>query len=154
MSAHEIRDLLESGDIEGCRRYWRKHAPNMPQPQSMDEAEKVLHLARTISDTVSFRQRAYSHSWLTERALPSQLPGNLRPRAERMYPTVVEAVGVSVNFTSPHLQPAAVEVRGVMNDIVLDSFANGDRDPELVRTRMLEAKDDTMRRLFGRRVER
>lgn len=149
MSASEFRLLLESGDVEGCRRYWYKHAPGMPQLATYEQAEVSMHMARTAAKSIKFRLRAYSHRWLTERNLPSQLPNSLRLAAERIYPTVVEAVGISVNFRSPILAPAAAEVRAAMEDVVQDSFANGDRDPVLVRSRMFEAKDRMLRKLFG-----
>lgn len=150
MSASEFRLLLESGDVEGCRRYWHKHAPNMPQLATYEQAEVSMHMARTAAKSVKFALRAYSHRWLEDRMLPSQLPNSLRPAAERICPRVAEAVGISVNFTSPLLAPAAVEIQGAMSDAVEDCFANGDRDPLLVRSRMFEAKNNTMRKLFGR----
>lgn len=151
MSAPEFRLLLEQGDVEGCRRYWHKHAPGMPQLATYEQAEVSMHMARTAARSVKFALRAYSHRWLTERRLPSQLPNSLKPAAERICPIVIEAVGVSVNFTSPYLAPAAAEVQGAMNAVIEDCFANGDRDPVLVRSRMSEAKDRTMRQLFGKR---
>lgn len=149
MSASEFRLLLEAGDVEGCRRYWHKHAPGMPQPETREQAEISMHMARTAAHSVKLQLRAYSHRWLLERAMPSQLPEMLKPIAERMCPVIVEAVGVSVNFTSPILAPAAAEVQGAMNAVVEDCFANGDRDPALIKGRMFEAKDRTMKALFG-----
>ncbi len=150
MSA-EFRQLLEEGDVAGLRSAWSRLRPGMPQPQSHGDAEIVMHLARTAAQTVTFRLRAYSHRWLTERSIPSQLPDRFRPRAERMYPQVVEAVAVGVRFSSPWMQPAAVEVRGAMNAAIEDCFANGDRDPAVVSAQMARAKEDTMKALFGKR---
>lgn len=149
MSASEFRLLLESGDVEGCRRYWHKHAPGMPQLATKGQAEVSMHMARTAAKSVKFALRAYSHRWLLDRNLPSQLPNALKPAADRICPVVVEAVGISVNFRSPVLAPAAAEIEGAMSSAVEDCFASGDRDPELVRSRMLEAKDRAMRGLFG-----
>lgn len=151
MSGSEFRLLLEAGDVEGCRRYWHKHAPSMPQLATYEQAEVSMHMARTAAKSVEFRLRAYSHRWLVERMLPSQLPVALKPAAERICPVVVEAVGVSINFRSALLAPAAEEVQGAMNAVIEDCFANGDRDPTLVRGRMFEAKDRTMIKLFGRK---
>ena len=149
MSASEFRQLLESGDVEGCRRYWHTHAPNMPQLQSRAEAEAAMHMARTAAETVRIRARAYSHRWLLDRGLPSQLPDRLKPAAGRLYPAVVEAVGFSVNFRSSILAPAAAEVQSAVTAVIEDCYANGDKDPELVRARMLDTKDATIRKLFG-----
>ncbi len=149
MSAQVLRGLLDSGDIDGCRRYWREHAPNMPQPETREAAEISMHMARTAAESVRIRARAYSHRWLEERGYPSQLPERLKPAVDRFYPRVVEAVGVSINFRSPILAPAAVEVQKAVNVAIEDCFANGDKDPALVSARMLEAKDTAMRKLFG-----
>lgn len=150
MSASEFRLLLERGDVEGCRRYWHKHAPNMPQLETREQAEIAMHMARTAAESVMFEMRAWSDRWLEERGLPSQLPDQLKLEARRTHPRVAEAVGISVNFRSAVLAPAAAEIQGVMSDAVEDCFANGDRDPELVRARMFEVKDRAMRKLFGR----
>ncbi len=108
-----------------------------------------MHMARTAAKSVTFRLRAYSHRWLLERGLPSQLPDSLKPAADRLYPSVVEAVGFSVNFRSSILAPAAAEVQSAVTAVIEDCYANGDRDPELVRGRMLDTKDATIRKLFG-----
>lgn len=152
MSALAFRNLLEAGDVEGLRAFWREAAPAMPQPETREQAEIMMHMARTASDSVKFRLRAYSHRWLTERHQRSQLPDHYKPQAERIYPVVVEAVGVSVNFRSPYMAPAAADVRGVMERAVEDAYAEGRRDPEFVRARMFEAKDREMRALFGRQA--
>ena len=140
---NDFRSLLEAGDVEGLRRAWRQAAPHLPQPKSYDEAEIVMHRARTEAETVGMRYRLYSHRWLLERMLPSGLPSEL-------VPTVVEAVGISVNFHSAYLKPAADEVRSAMEYAVLDRFATGDKHPDVVRTAMVEACEATLRALFGR----
>lgn len=150
MSGLAFRNLLEAGDVDGLRRFWREVMPNMPQPETRDAAEMQMHMARTSSFSLPLKHRAYSHRWLSDRELPSQLPDNLRPKAERMYPRVVEAVGISVNTNSEYIRPALIEVRGAMEDAVEDCFANGDREPELVRRHMFEARKRTFKALFGR----
>lgn len=109
-----------------------------------------MHMARTAADSVNLRYRAWSHRWLTERALRSLLPERLRPQAERMYPTVAEGVGISINTTNDYIRPALIEARGAMEYAVEDCYANGDTDPGLIKKRMREAKDRTLRSLFGR----
>lgn len=146
----EFREALESGDVDLCRRVHGEVFPHLPAPKTRDEAEKTMHLARTAVDSVAFRHRAWSHSWLTERGLPSLLPDRLRPSAERLYPRKVEAVGISVNLRSPFMRPAKPLIVKRMADVVEEMFAAGDREPGPMKARMLEAKDDEMRRLFGK----
>lgn len=146
---NEFRKLLEEGDFKGLRRAWKELMPGMPQPKNLDEAEKTMHMARTASASIPLRLRAYSHSWLRERNLPSQLPEKFKPRAERMFPVVVEGVGVSVNFVSPHLQPAAEKVQTAMNLAIEEAFADGEKDPAVIKAKMMAAKDKEMKALFG-----
>lgn len=146
MRQDDFRAALEAGDVRLCRRMWASFFPDMPQP---DDAEAAMHLARTASATVSFKARAWSHRWLTERGLPSQLPDRLKPSAERLYPRIAEGVGISVNCRNPLLKPAMIEVREAMEHAVADCYANGDTDPAIVRPRMAEAREKTLLQLFG-----
>lgn len=109
-----------------------------------------MHRARTEAESVSLKARAYSHRWLVERNLPSGLPDELKPKAERLYPVPAQAVGISVNFRSEWMRPAAVKVRGAMETAVGEAFADGRRDTAFVSARMAEAKDKTIKALFGR----
>ncbi len=147
----EFRLLLEAGDVKGLMAGWAKACPQLPQPKDLAEAEITMHMARTLANSVSDGKRFYSHRWLLERGLPSQLPDHLKPRAERVGKgKEVEAVGISVNFKSPHLKKAGIEVRRSMEDVVNDMYANGDnKDPALVKQRMLEAREKSMHQLFG-----
>lgn len=147
--ASAFRTALEDGDVAALRGLWATVSPHLPQPANDAEAEIAMHVARTQAESVTIRKRAYSHRWLEERTLPSSLPDRLKPDVDRLYPRVVEAVGISVNFRSPALKPAGALVQRAMSDVVEDMFANGDREPGLVKRRMFEAKDDEMRRLFG-----
>lgn len=144
--ASALRRCLIDLDVKGIRRIWAAIAPHLPQLKPAD-ALPALHLARTSAASVPFNLRAYSHRWLTERALPSHLPDNLKPKAERMYPVVVGGVGISVN--SKHIE-VKTGVQGAMEYSVLDSYANGDTEPDLVKRRMFEARDKELRGLFGR----
>lgn len=149
MKHEDFRQALEAGDVRLCRRMWASVFPSLPQP-GPKEAEASMHMARTGAETVSFKARAYSHSWLTERGYPSQLPDNLKPSANRMYPHVVTSVGISVNTRNPLLKPAMLEVKAAMETAVLDCYANGDTDPIVVSERMAAARQQTMKQLFGR----
>jgi hypothetical protein len=150
VSAAAFLALLEAGDVDALRDVWAKVAPHLPQPDTREKAEIVMHMARTSSTQVHFRRRAYSHSWLTERSLPSQLPDELKPRAERMYPRIVEGVGIAIKARNPLFQPVADEARKAMEHAVLDAEAEGKlSDGQFVTERMNEARDRTYRSLLG-----
>lgn len=149
MSAAAFRALLEAGDIRALRTAWGRVAAHLPQPESDEQAEIVMHHARTSSESISFEARAWSHRWLTERNLPSGLPDELKPPAERLYPRIAEAVGISVKASNPHLQAAAQEVQGAMAHAVEDAYAEGRTDPAFVKARMEEARQRTYKALFG-----
>lgn len=124
--------------------------PHLPQPENFAAAEIAMHMARTQAAKVTFRARAYSHRWLLERGFPSQLPDELKPRAERLYPEVVECVGVFVGTpTSDVLKPVAVAVRDAMLDAVQDAQALGEQNPDVIRSRALEARSATLKTLLG-----
>jgi hypothetical protein len=151
MSASAFRALLEAGDVNGLRVAWGELAPHLPQPDTHKKAEICMHMARTCTHGVPFRERAYSHAWLTEQALPSQLPDHLRPRAERMYPRTVSTVGISVNTRNEWLKPITGEVQHAMEYAVLEAEGDGKlEDAPHVRSRMFEARDRTYRKLLGR----
>lgn len=125
--------------------------PHLPQLDTAEKAEIAMHMARTATENIPLKVRAYSHRWLMERDMPSQLPDELKPSAERLYPTTALAVGISVNTRSQYLKPAMLEVRGAMEEAVLDVDADGKlADTVLVTKRMNEAKERTLRALFGR----
>jgi hypothetical protein len=96
-----------------------------------------------------FRLRAYSHRWLLDHGLPSGLPDELKPLAERMYPVKAEGVGISVNMRSPILKPIAGIVRQAMSDAVMDAYAERRTEPPFVKTRMQEAREKVLKKLIG-----
>jgi hypothetical protein len=146
-----VLECLETLDVTLIRKLWRHLQPQLPQPGSDDEALATLHLARTECELIKPAARMYSHCWLKERSLPSQLPDAMRAAAERMYPTVKRAVGISVNTISPLLKPVMAEVRTAMANAVLEIHAHDPSlsDDDLVRRQMREAKQQTMRKLLG-----
>jgi hypothetical protein len=151
MSAAAFRALLEAGDVDGLRRAWVDVAPHLPQPRTREQAEIVMHMTRTSSKTVAFKHRAYSYSWLAERDLPSQLPDELKPRAERMYPRIVSGVGIAVKSDNPLIKPIVGEIRQSMERAVLEAEADGKlEDATHVQQRMREAREQTYRSLLGR----
>lgn len=136
-------------DVAGMKRLAAETMPHIP-PQSDADVLASLHMARTQAESLPLRLRAYSHSWLMERGLPSQLPDALKPSAERLYPRVVTGVGISVNFKAPELKPAGDLIRKAMEAAVEDCYADGREDPAYVKPRMIEAGQKERRKLFGR----
>ena len=105
----------------------------------------MLHHARTQAASMPLNLRAYSHRWLLDHGYPSGLPDELKPRAERIYPRVASAVGISVNVRSAFMKPVAEALRGAMSDAVMDAYADGKTDPAFVSARMREAREKIMR---------
>lgn len=150
MPVSSFHTLLEDGDVDMLMACWKAVAPHLPQPQSRMHAEITMHMARTVAESVTFKLRAYSHAWLVERSLPSQLPDHLKPRAERIYPRVVSAVMIGGKVRNPYFQPAVDEAHKAMQNAVLDAEADGKLEHSaFVRTRMLEAREKTYKQLFG-----
>lgn len=148
---NDMTRCLESLDIQAARGLWGIHFPHLSAPASDDDMLTMLHMARTQSEAIGFKLRAYSHRWLTERGYPSQLPDRLKPSAERLYPKVAHAVGISYNFIAPDLKPAADMIRGAMESAVMEADADGKlTDSPFVKARMYEARDKERRALFGR----
>jgi hypothetical protein len=140
---HEhFRQALENLDIGLARKMWAHVMPHLPQPQSDGEALIGMHMARTAAKSITFTGRAYSHAWLVERGLPSQLPDRLRPRAERLCPRTVPAVGIAVQ----HRTPIALSIRRAMEEAVLDA---GVADPPLTKRAILSARTKARRSLLG-----
>lgn len=145
----DFRQALENGDIDTLLGIWSKAMPHLPLPDSRDKAEFVMHYARTVADSISFKKRAYSHAWLSERGLRSGLPDELKKPAERLYPITVGVVGISVNIKSEILKPIGPIIQGAMGKSVLESYADGVSDPDVIKRRMFEAKKNETRKLLG-----
>jgi hypothetical protein len=135
--ATAVRRCLVDLDVPGIRAIWAKISPHLPQPKTDGEALAALHAARTASESVPLRMRAYSHRWLTERQLPSQLPDRLKPSAEQICPRVATSVGIAVGSPIPVVRDC---IRGAMEYAVHDCYANGDTDPAIVKPQMMEAR--------------
>jgi hypothetical protein len=148
----QFRQFLEAADIDGVRRLWEHVHPHLPAPIKDSDVLVAIHMARTQMVSVAFRLRAYSHRWLVDHGYPSMLPDGLKPRAERMYPRIAEAVGISVTASHPLLKPVAASVERAMADAVEDAFAQGRREPEFLRARMQEARERE-HRFFGQLFE-
>jgi hypothetical protein len=145
MHAAEFRRCLVELDTEGITRLWQHVSPHLPQPKTRTEALATLHVARTQTRSIPVKLRYYSHRWCVDNGYPSMLPDRLRPLAERMYPKVVSAVGVSVKSLSKAGEPLALEMQKAMADAVEECYANGQTDPEFVRARMHEAQQRVLK---------
>jgi hypothetical protein len=132
-----FRQALIDLDVGAAMALWRKAAPHLPQPANSREALATMHMARAAAQTIPPRQRYYSHQWLVGECLPSPLPDHLKWRAERMYPRKVDAVGVAVRSQFPEVRD---RITGAMSDAAADCYANDDRDPLIVKPRMMEAR--------------
>lgn len=147
MSARELVDCLERIDVEAMRRLWAKVAPQMA---THDDAGMLaaIHLARTKSELVRFKLRAYSHAWLIDHGYPSLLPDELRPKAQRIYPVTAHGVGIAVRSKYDEVR---IAVAGAMQDAVLEAEADGRlTDSPFVKGRMMEARKRVVKKLFGR----
>jgi hypothetical protein len=141
---------MVSLDVKRAREVWKLVAPHLPLIKSDAEMLATLHLARTQSSLVTDKLRFYSHCWLLERGHPSALPDKLKPAAERMYPRMVRSVGISMNARSDLFRPIVGQVRGAMEDAVLEVYSDGkSEDIPLIKQRMSEARKNTVRRLLG-----
>jgi hypothetical protein len=139
---------MEDLDVAGVRRLWSEVSPHLPQPTDDADALATCHLARTATRSMPFPLRAYSHQWLLERGLASLLPDELKPKAQRMYPVVVTAVGVASRSRHREVKQA---VQGAMLYAVQEAEADGRLlDSPYVRTRIREARLRERRALFGR----
>lgn len=141
---NEFGRCLQDLDIQAAAELWPTIFPGSPLPNK-GGLLTFLHHARTQADSIPFKLRAYSHRWLTERDLPSGLPDMLKPKAERIYPRIAEAVGVSVKAMSAASIPLARAMELAMSGAVEEAYANGNRDPEFVKARMQEARARVMR---------
>lgn len=139
-----FRQCLVDLDVSLGRKLWRHVSPHLSQPANDAEMLATLHMARTATEGIDARLRFYSHRWMLDLGYPSQLPDRLKPSAERMYPRVVDAVGVSVNSKYPVVK---AEIGSAMSNAVLETYADGVQDPVIVRSRMLEARERSRRAL-------
>lgn len=144
------RQILIEGNFRLLLRVSGRVFPHLPAPENEEQAEVIMHHARTLTPVVPFRLRAWSHKWLIERDLPSGLPDELRPKAEQIHPVIIEAVGLAVGSSSAIARPAAIIIRGAMEDAVQEAFADGRTDPAFLRGRIEEARRKSTKQLFGK----
>lgn len=145
-----MRKCLEDLDVPRARTFWGHVAPHLPQPDSDLDALATLHRARTEAQSIPLNMRVYSHHWLENRGLPSGLPDHLKPKAERVFPQIVAAVGVAVAARSPETEPLARLIQDAMNDAVREAHADGLlEDTPFVKARMAEARKRVTKFFWG-----
>lgn len=143
----DFLQALIDGDVRRLKRMWSRVGAHLPQD---GDDEVCMHIARTATERIPLKLRAYSHRWLGERGYPSRLPDRLKPSAERMYPQIASAAGFAWNSSSSILAPAKPYVEKAVGDRVSDIFANGDGGKtELVKSEMIATKNRTLKSLFG-----
>lgn len=69
------------------------------------------------------------------------MPDDLKPKAERIYPRIVSAVGIAVKATNPRRKSHALAIQSAMSDAVAEAYADGKTDPAFVSQRMKEARE-------------
>ena len=145
----EMRRCLIALDVKAIRALWKHVAPEMPQPESDEEALVTMHMSRTSAEFLPLKLRAYSHAFLRDNGLPSQLPDHLRPSAEQLCPRIVDAVGYAPKFRSPLLKPLKPLIVKAVGDAIEDCYAENRTDPVFVTRQMHEAKEKVIKQLMG-----
>lgn len=149
--AGEMRRCLLELDVAAHRRLHRHLCPHHDQPATDREALITMHLARAMRADLPLKARAYSHRWLLDNGLPSPLPDNLKPMADRLYPRVAEAVMVSAMARSDMFKPAAALIQNAMVAVAEDTFATDKKvDHIKLRADLREARVVAINQLFGR----
>lgn len=143
-----FRECLEHGDVHRLQSIWSEVCPHLPQPKNREAATVSLHQARTAAESVSRGKRQYSHVWLRERGLKSDLPEHLKTRAEQLgHPVLVDGVGISVNVLGRgrEAQERGTAIQGAMELVVSEMYADGDTDPLIVKPRMMAVREKIRR---------
>lgn len=130
--ASAMRGALEDGDVKSIA------AALGPDVKSRQDALKIMHLARTKATSVPLAKRQYSHQWLEAHGLPSLLPKKDHP------PVIVRAVGIAVGSQVPFVQKS---LSRAMEEACKSVQADGEKDDNVVRRVILEARDRELRGL-------
>ena len=129
-----FRQAMVEGDFVRCGQLWADGFPNMPRPKDIEAA---MHKARTASISMPDPKRIYSHNWLEERLLPSDLPDELKPEK----PVFTYGIGVSVNSMSKREDRVeeAKAVEFAMGQAGASAMSDGVEDTVLIKKIMREA---------------
>lgn len=126
-------------DVDFAVKLWNYTNPQFPVNRK--QAEITMHMARTGAESVPEKHRFYSYRWLCDHGLPNQLPDRLKPSAEKMFPKKASVVGIATKTRSI----VANAIRGAMSYAVLETYGDGCEDSEVVKKRMMEARDKILR---------
>lgn len=144
----EFRRCMLDLDTRAAIALWSLVFPHLPGPKSANAALVMLHHARAQSEAIPLQLRAYSHRWLLDNGYPSGLPDALRPKVERLYPQIVDGVGISVNTKSELFRPVVPYVERAMSTAVLEAYADRIVDPQLIKQSMFRARKSTIHKLL------
>lgn len=154
----QFRQALRDRDVPLLMLASKVLFPADQQPADEQEATAQMHVARTMQGWMTLEERAYSHFWLLDRGIPTMLPPALRPKAERYKPDIKASVGIAWGTGKEWLKPAGPLLIGAMISTVQENQELIEGDPELLRDKIIFAKNDEFKRLFGavnaREVER
>ena len=145
----EFQQALRDRDVPALMRLAKLLFPADQQPKDEREAVAMMHIARTSASFLSISARAYSHFWCQDHGVPSMLPAHLLPKAEQHRPTVQKAVGIALATGKEWLKPAIPMLGMAMAKQVTDNAELIDSNPGLLRDKILFAKGDEFKRLFG-----
>ena len=147
-AASAFHQALVAGDVARCREIWAVVGKHLPQPKNLGEAEVIMHRARTDADNIPLSKRVFSHDWLVERKYRSGLPDELKPKRDQVVPTLLSAVGVSVNSYSNFIdrREENKEIEYVMKRAGAEMIDAGIFDRDRTVKRMWDAKAQWLRR--------
>lgn len=140
---------MEELDVVAARRLWRHVNPHLHQPANDHETLLMLHHARTQSNVIRLRERVYSDRWLVEHGYPTAMPDNLRALGDRLYPRIVEGVGISVAVSSEFMRPVGDALVQAQAAVVADAYNSGSVDTVKLKAAMEEARIAEKKRLLG-----
>ncbi len=146
------RCILEL-DVNGMRKLHRQVNPHLPSPGDDNHVLATLHHARTQLKSAPFNLRAYSHHYLVRNGYPSALPDDLKPAAERIYPTTTPATGFAALFRPRILRPLKAPVEEAVTEVILDAYGTDKVhkiDHGKLKVGMLEKYDETVDKLAGK----
>lgn len=142
-----LRRALEDGDAVEVARVYDAAYPKLPRLAGKDEAEVVMHQARTAAESMRIEKRLYSHAWLVERGLRSKLPDDLKPPGEKVKPVIFSAVGVAVKSLSSRADRVeeAREIERVMVRAAGQMVRDGITDRARIAPVMWQARENFIR---------
>lgn len=142
----QFRQALAEGNYMDMWQLMIVAFPGAPAPKTPEQAEIIMHRIRTETESISNRLRCYSDCWLVERNYPSALPDKLKPLSMRLYPRVVDGVGIAVRMPKI-FQEIGIQVQASMEGAVEELAADRKdlSDRPLVHGLMFERRRHTLK---------